>query len=76
MLITSPIFSKLFTKYGRRPMFLLCLVFSAVGIFFLGPSNILKFPDEVSYMFFGLTLIGIGMGGANSVCIPEIIDAV
>jgi MFS family permease len=64
MLISSPIFACLFPKYGYRPLFFFCLVLSAVGIFFLGPSEIFGFSDNLYLIFIGLSLIGISMGGA------------
>jgi MFS family permease len=76
MLVTSPIFACLFPKYGRRPLFLFCLVLSASGIFFIGPSQLFGLPDHLFLMFFGLTLVGIGMGGANLVALPEMIEAI
>jgi hypothetical protein len=47
-----------------------------LSLFFVGPSNLLHFPQTLGFMSFGLVSLGFGVAGAFVPLIPEIVDAV
>jgi hypothetical protein len=52
------------------------ILLSVIGLFCVGPSEILRFPDKLWLIFVGLGLLGIGIGGITVPVLPEFVEAI
>jgi hypothetical protein len=60
----------------RRAIISFGLLTISVSLLLVGPSKLL-FPDEQTYLIFiGLGGVGVGMAGALSPTVPELVGAV
>lgn len=74
--VGSPITGWLCSKFDRRTIIQFCLFQMGIALFFVGPSELLHFPQTLGFITFGLIALGFGVAGAFVPLIPEIVEAV
>ena len=74
--LSALIVSNYFNSVPRKLLFVMCFCLSTIGMMFLGPSQVLGFPNEKVFLMVGLLILGLVQALVFVPTLPEAIAVI
>lgn len=66
----------IFKRFPRKLLYIICFIISGVGLGLMGPTQLLKLPDNLTILCIGIFITGSVQSLTFVMCLPEAIDLV